>query len=600
MNDPVTEGQTLNNLNADGGLPWLVRSGRVHDWLMLLLVLVVSAGPMFVVVGRGDTKRTMENITVASAQETWLRQHGWQDIPPDADAWLMPTRNGRPRIVKPPMVVWLDMLAWTGLSPGDSSAQQLLTRARWVSAGMGLMVVAGVFWLGRVLWDRRVAVMAALAAGTCLFLTRQARIASYDIHMVGWATLAVASAVWAMRPFAARSGVARTVGGWCLAGVALAAAYMSKNPLALLAGAAPVLTTIIVVGERLRRNIAGLVGMLLIAGLLILPWHLYVADVLGDAGGRLLNEYKAQRSEFQPPWYYVGLIGLVFPWSIWLVAALIQPFVRAGKEGRRRLLVAWAWFVLIFVVFSIPGAKQQRYILPIVPAAALLIGQLWRYHQVLSERGEVDPGVNTLRVPHWAILIVVSLGYWPFMAYQRAMLEAGWFEQMPVGALSHWIAGPTAAVLILLAAVGAFWHFRWRPMRAMVVTSLWSAVLLTATWYAWSTGERGVHPVRASAERMGQLAEGAAVGMLQSEVYPVDPNEEFLFYTRRIYTLVDGDGLHEFGQSAERVYVVTPPLDELAEVMRGGGYEQAGVVEYDYDETFGLWLFDGGEAVVPD
>lgn len=491
--------------------------GCRYDWLILLMVLIVSAVPMLVVVGRGDTKRTMENISLASAQETWLRQHGWQDIGPEPNAWLMPTRNGNPRIVKPPLVIWLDMLAWTGLSPEESTAQQLLGRARLVSVAMGLIVVAGVFWIGRVLWDRKLAVMAALAAGTCLFLTRQARIASYDIHMSGWATLAVASAIWAMRPFAAKPGLTREVAGWSLAGVALAGAFMSKGPLACLVGAAPVLTTILVVQERWRRSLIGLLGMLLLTSLLTGPWYLYMVGVVDDAGGVLINEYKAERNEFQMPWYYLGLFGLVLPWSIWLIAALIQPFARAQGEERRRLLVAWVWFVLIFVAFSIPGAKQQRYILPILPAAALLIGQLWRYHQALAEQGEVDPGVNTLRVPHWVILTGVSLGFWPFFIYQRTMLEAGWFDKMPVGELHALIALPVAMALIFLAVLGAYWHCQWRPMRAMVITSLWSAVLLTVTWYAWSSGERSVHPVRDSAEQIGRLVEGAVIGLLKTK-----------------------------------------------------------------------------------
>ena len=325
--------------------------GAAGNWLMLLLVLVICAVPMLIVVGRGDSKRTMENIAVLSAQETWLRQHGWQDIPADPDAWLMPTRNGNPRIVKPPLVIWLDMLAWSDLTPADSTAQQLIGRARVVSVGMGLLTVVGVYWIGLVLGDRKLAVMSALAAGTCVFLQRQSRIASYDIHMTGWATLAVASAIWAMRPFGPTPAMGRYLAGWALAGAALAGAYMSKGPLALLVGAAPVLCTIVVVKDNWRRHVTGLVGMLLVAALLTLPWYLYLWVEVRNTAAALLHEYKAERKEFQPPYYYFGLFGLVLPWSIWLLAGLTQPFMRASGEHRRKLMVAWVWFVFIFVVF---------------------------------------------------------------------------------------------------------------------------------------------------------------------------------------------------------------------------------------------------------
>lgn len=602
MDDPVTNGQALKDLTReDGSLGGIVGGGRVGDWLMLLMVLIVSAVPMLVVVGRSDSKRTMENIAVLSAQETWLRQHGWQDIEADAYAWLMPTRNGNPRIVKPPMVVWLDMLAWTGLTPADSTAQQLIGRARVVSGCMGLMTVLGVFWIGRVLWDRKLAVLAALAAGTTLFLTRQARIASYDMHMTGWATLAVASAIWAMRPFAPGSqapGSLRAVVGWGLAGVALAGAFMSKGPLALLVGAAPVASTIWVAKDRWRRDVIGLVGMLLVAAVLTAPWYWYIVDAVSNAEGALLHEYKAERVEFQMPIYYLGLFGLVLPWSIWLIAGLFQPFMRAGGDQRRKMMVAWSWFVLVFVAFSIPGAKQQRYILPIMPAAALLIGQLWRYHEQLAQRGEVDPGVNLLRVPHWIAVVVVSLLVWPFFTMQQWMMDKGWFEQMPIGDVSHVIAAPVAGVLIVLGVLGAVWHFNWKPMRAAVLMALWSAVLMTLTWYAWSSGERTNHPVRASAERIGEVVDGGVIGILRHNKYKISPNEEFLLYSRRIMPAVKPVNIAAFSERSDRVYLAATKARETRGVLKRNGYKRIDSFQHDYEEQLELWQYTGKPKVV--
>jgi 4-amino-4-deoxy-L-arabinose transferase-like glycosyltransferase len=568
-------------------------------WLLLAAVLAVCAVPMLVAVGRSDSKRTMENIALLSAQETWLRQHGWQDIPADPDAWLMPTRNGNPRIVKPPLVIWLDMLAWTGLTPQTSSAEQLIFRARLVSVGMGLLTVAGVFWIGCVLGDHKLAVMSALAAGTCLFLQRQARIASYDMHMTGWATLAVASAFWAMRPFGPAPGLGRAAFGWCLAGVALAGAFMSKGPLALLVGAAPVLCTMIVVKERWRRHAWGLSGMLLITAVLTAPWYLYVNSVVANAGGVLLHEYQAERVEFQPPYYYLGLLGLVLPWSVWLVGGLAHPFMRSSGEARRRLMVSWAWFVLIFVAFSLPGAKQQRYILPIVPAAALLIGQLWRYHESLAQRGETDPGVNLLRVPHWSAVMVVSLLAWPFFVSQGWMVQRGWFDTMPVGDVPMIYAASAGVVLTVLAVLGARWHFEWKPMRAALATAAWSAVLMTLVWYAWSTGGRGVHPVRAPAEQVARDTDGAVIGCLKHRRYTLAPNEEFLLYARRILKPVRPRQVIEFGQSAPRVYLIAPQQREVIRLLKRSGYKKVRKFQHDYDEILGLWKYVGDPGAEP-
>jgi 4-amino-4-deoxy-L-arabinose transferase-like glycosyltransferase len=60
----------------------------------------------------------------------------------------------------------------------------------------------------------------------------------------------------------------------------------------------------------------------------------------------------------------------------WLIGALFQPWVRAKGERRRHLLIAWLWFLGLLIVLSIPGANQQRYLLPIMPAVGLLVGVL--------------------------------------------------------------------------------------------------------------------------------------------------------------------------------------------------------------------------------
>jgi 4-amino-4-deoxy-L-arabinose transferase-like glycosyltransferase len=324
------------------------------------------------------------------------------------------------------------------------------------------------------------------------------------------------------------------------------------------------------------------------------PWYLYLLSVVGNAQGQLLHEYKAERMEFQPPYYYLGLLGLMLPWSIWLVGGLIQPYMRSSGEARRRLMVAWAWFVLIFVAFSIPGAKQQRYILPIVPAAALLIGQLWRYHEDLAQRGEKDPGVNLLRVPHWAMAVSVSLLAWPFFVSQGWMVRRGWFDTVPIGDVPMLLAASAGIMLTVLAVLGARWHFQWRPMRAALAMSLWSSVLMTLVWYAWSTGERSVHPVKASAQRVAQVVDGAVIVRLKHRLYPFSPNEEFLLYSRRIIKPVRRKDIGTFGASHPGdVFMIAPIQDAVNRLLRRKGYRLEMDFQHDYNEKLSLWKYVG-------
>ncbi|MEP0762465.1 MAG: hypothetical protein HRF48_06970, partial [Chloroflexota bacterium] len=174
-------------------------AGR-SGWLIALslaLVLLACLPPMLVDLAKRDSTHTMENIALLSAQETWLRQQGYYDLPADPNAWVMPTRNGSPRVTKPPMLVWLNLLAWWDLDPYTASVDLVTYRARLVAVGMALILIASTFWAGLTLADRRLAVLAALAAGSMWFLQRQGRTASYDIHLAAWSSLAMAAGLWA-------------------------------------------------------------------------------------------------------------------------------------------------------------------------------------------------------------------------------------------------------------------------------------------------------------------------------------------------------------------------------------------------------------------
>ena len=116
---------------------------RLFRWIqdspapvLLFLAVVVYSVPTLWKLGVSDSMYHMENMTLLPSQETWIRQqHG------DLDAWLTPSMRGRPRIRKPPMVIWLHMLSWTGLDADTVDPAVLTTRARLVAWSLGLMGV---------------------------------------------------------------------------------------------------------------------------------------------------------------------------------------------------------------------------------------------------------------------------------------------------------------------------------------------------------------------------------------------------------------------------------------------------------------------------
>ena len=117
-----------------------------RTWSSLALVLALCAPPLCVRVGEPAPVRIMESLSFLTSQETWLRLHQGE-----SSAWRMPSWNGAPRVQKPPMLVWMNLLAWSGLEPDTAGVDRLTHRARAVAVGFALLALAATYGAGMTL-----------------------------------------------------------------------------------------------------------------------------------------------------------------------------------------------------------------------------------------------------------------------------------------------------------------------------------------------------------------------------------------------------------------------------------------------------------------
>jgi 4-amino-4-deoxy-L-arabinose transferase-like glycosyltransferase len=125
-----------------------------------------------------------------------------------------------------------------------------------------------------------------------------------------------------------------------------------------------------------RRRWPDLTFMGIAAAAVAAPW--YIACYLRN-GQPFLDEFfwkhhfgrfiSDELQHVQPFWYYVPvLLGLFFPWTPMLVTLRGLDW----REPRRLLLIGWLVFGFLF--FSASKNKLPGYILPLLPAAAALMG----------------------------------------------------------------------------------------------------------------------------------------------------------------------------------------------------------------------------------
>jgi 4-amino-4-deoxy-L-arabinose transferase-like glycosyltransferase len=122
----------------------------------------------------------------------------------------------------------------------------------------------------------------------------------------------------------------------------------------------------------------------------VAPWVWAISRAVPDFLHYVVVTETAQRLATKalkrtgPPWYFVPyLIGGALPWSLIAVAEGLAVAKSRGssrprdRETARPDLYLVLWIAVPFVFFSLSQSKRPQYILPLLPAVALLAARVW-------------------------------------------------------------------------------------------------------------------------------------------------------------------------------------------------------------------------------
>ncbi len=73
-------------------------------------------------------------------------------------------------------------------------------------------------------------------------------------------------------------------------------------------------------------------------------------------------------------WYLPMLAGELFPWVLFLPAGILAAIQRGRRDPRDPIVVPLLWLALTLLLFSCFAYKRTHFLLPLQPAAALLVG----------------------------------------------------------------------------------------------------------------------------------------------------------------------------------------------------------------------------------
>jgi 4-amino-4-deoxy-L-arabinose transferase-like glycosyltransferase len=155
---------------------------------------------------------------------------------------------------------------------------------------------------------------------------------------------------------------------------AMAFGVITKGPIALIALAVAIPYAI---WRKRARTLISVAGVILFV-VIIAPWVWAVSQVVPDFLKYVLVTETAQRlttaalKRTGPPWYFIPyLLGGALPW--------VFSVRRAASGDQDRWLERYLllWIAVPFVFFSLSQSKRPQYILPLMPAIALLAARRW-------------------------------------------------------------------------------------------------------------------------------------------------------------------------------------------------------------------------------
>jgi 4-amino-4-deoxy-L-arabinose transferase-like glycosyltransferase len=326
--------------------------------------------------------------------------------------WITPTLGGQPWLEKPPLYYWQAMLAYSIFGPGDWAA-------RLPSAiDATLLVLAIYFFLRRFRSGSEVD--GALIVASCAGIIGYARAASTDMPLASSFAIAML-AWWAWR----ESGEKVYLAAFYLF---TAFAAVAKGPVALLLPfLVIVLYTAFVREWRIILKTIWLPGILLFC-CVALPW--YVAVQIRNP--QFFHEFIIEQNfgrfshnlyhHTEPFWFYLPVAGLaVLPWTVFSIASIAKTArqwravhrsvqevtVDSARPAELRLgIFASCWLLVPILFFSISKSKLPGYILPAVPASALLLVNYLKEH--LQDNADTP-------VPTWLAILHALLSCAPII-----------------------------------------------------------------------------------------------------------------------------------------------------------------------------------------
>ena len=377
--------------------------------------------------------------------------------------WLIPHAPDEPVLNKPPLQYWLTGIAYKLFGAS-------YTTARLPSAMAALAVLLVVYLLGAKLYDRSAGLIAVGCLTTSYIFYTFSRTGMSDMLLTLCVSVALACFILVL------TGKSASYERWlALCGyLFVALGVLTKGPVAVVLVAGTLVCELL-----FSRDLSVLKRLRIFQGALIIlgvaaPYFLMLylrngveplrSFFIGENLQRFTGEIYAYATV--PFWNLpLAFLSDFAPWSLLLFPALYADWRARGLEPEarrsRRLILFWLFFPLIFFFFS--HFKLDYYLLPSMPAAALVVGGFVARAHTLS---------RPLRAYIYAFAILFTL-----VLIAATVVSTRLAAQFLLNTSFEWllVASTAGAFIFALYSLYKGW-----PRRAVwsLIFSIWLVLLL--------------------------------------------------------------------------------------------------------------------------
>lgn len=296
--------------------------------------------------------------------------------------WVVPTYNGELRLQKTPLNYWFvaTIAKFTG------RVDEIAARLPSVFCAM-LSVGAILYFVSRQL-TFRIAVIAALIWSTSVAFVRYGHSARPEMALTCFVTIAFLAFYSAMLATQRTRQKIYMLVFW----LSFALAMLAKGPAPLPLILVPLFLYFLIFRRwKLLPKTLPIAGTIIFL-VIVLAWPVCVMTrlVASTGDGQTLGNITFWKREFidrfigsyaagNKPFYYYSYVMFQYmlPWVAFVPIALAAPFYRVWGKKQETLLFLWLWFAGGVAIMSLSSGKRMHYILPAMPAMAILSGVLF-------------------------------------------------------------------------------------------------------------------------------------------------------------------------------------------------------------------------------